>query len=41
MFDNDQHQDSHEYVNWILDQIHEKYIQNEKFILEKKGLSGG
>ena len=35
MFDNDQHQDSHEYLSWILDQLHEKFISNEKFKQEK------
>lgn len=32
LFDNDEHHDSHEYVNWLLDSIHENYIQarNEK-----------
>jgi len=27
LFDNDEHHDSHEYVNWLLDSIHENYIQ--------------
>lgn len=29
LFDNDEHHDSHEYLNWMLDSIHEKYISNE------------
>ena len=27
LFDNDEHHDSHEYVNWLLDEIHENYIK--------------
>lgn len=27
LFDNDEHHDSHEYVNWLLDNIHENYIK--------------
>ena len=27
LFDNDEHHDSHEYVNWLLDSIHENYIK--------------
>lgn len=27
LFDNDEHHDSHEYVNWLLDDIHENYIK--------------
>ena len=29
LFDNDEHHDSHEYLNWMLDSIHENYIGNE------------
>ena len=27
LFDNDEHHDSHEYISWLLDDIHENYIK--------------
>lgn len=27
LFDNDEHHDSHEYVNWLLDELHESFIR--------------
>jgi ubiquitin C-terminal hydrolase len=27
LFDNDEHHDSHEYVNWLLDELHESFIK--------------
>ena len=29
LFDNDEHHDSHEFANWLLDTVHENYLKNE------------
>ena len=29
LFDNDEHHDSHEFINWLLDTVHENYLKNE------------
>ena len=29
LFDNDEHHDSHEFVNWLLDTAHENFLKNE------------
>ena len=29
LFDNDEHHDSHEFINWLLDTVHENFIKNE------------
>ena len=41
LFDNDQHQDSHEYLSWFLDQVHEKYINSERERLKKEQPTAG
>lgn len=28
LFDNDEHHDSHEFMNWLLDKIHEDFLRN-------------
>ena len=28
LFDNDEHHDSHEFINWLLDKVHEDYVRN-------------
>lgn len=28
LFDNDDHHDSHEFINWLLDKVHEDYIKS-------------
>jgi len=28
LFDNDDHHDSHEFINWLLDQLHENYVKS-------------
>ncbi len=32
LFDNDDHHDSHEFLNWILNEIHEKAIADYKSV---------
>ena len=27
LFDNDEHHDSHEFINWLLDKVHEDFIK--------------
>ena len=29
LFDNDEHHDSHEFINWLLDKVHEDFLKNE------------
>ena len=29
LFDNDEHHDSHEFANWLLDTVHENFLKNE------------
>ena len=29
LFDNDEHHDSHEFVNWLLDKVHEDFLKNK------------
>ena len=29
LFDNDEHHDSHEFINWLLDTVHENFLKNE------------
>mmetsp|Transcript_5512 Transcript_5512/g.7369 ORF Transcript_5512/g.7369 Transcript_5512/m.7369 type:complete len:144 (+) Transcript_5512:516-947(+) len=29
LFDNDEHHDSHEFINWLLDKVHEDFLRNE------------
>ena len=29
LFDNDEHHDSHEFMNWLLDTMHENFLKNE------------
>ena len=28
LFDNDEHHDSHEFINWLLDKVHEDFLKN-------------
>lgn len=28
LFDNDEHHDSHEFINWLLDKVHEDFRRN-------------
>ena len=28
LFDNDEHHDSHEFINWLLDKVHEDFLRN-------------
>ena len=28
LFDNDEHHDSHEFVNWLMDKVHEDFLRN-------------
>lgn len=30
LFDNDEHHDSHEFINWLLDKVHEDFLRNER-----------
>jgi len=30
LFDNDEHHDSHEFINWLLDKVHEDFMRNER-----------
>ena len=30
LFDNDEHHDSHEFISWLVDTVHEKYLLNER-----------
>lgn len=29
LFNNDEHHDSHEFINWLLDTVHENFLKNE------------
>ena len=29
LFDNDEHHDSHEFINWLLDKVHEDFLRNQ------------
>ncbi len=30
LFDNDEHHDSHEFINWLLDKVHEDFLKNSR-----------
>jgi len=30
LFDNDEHHDSHEFINWLLDKVHEDFLKNQR-----------
>lgn len=38
LFDNDEHHDSHEFISWLIDTVHEKYLLNEQKKAQKAGL---
>ena len=38
LFDNDEHHDSHEFINWLLDTVHENHVKNEIKKAEKAGV---
>ena len=29
LFDNDEHHDSHEFINWLLDTVHESFVKTK------------
>ena len=36
LFDNDEHHDSHEFVNWLLDKVHEDFLKNKSATRDNK-----
>ena len=40
LFDNDEHHDSHEFINWLLDKVHEDFIKNQQVAAQGKGNRG-
>lgn len=40
LFDNDEHHDSHEFINWLLDKVHEDFIKNQSLAAQGKGNRG-
>ena len=36
LFNNDEHHDSHEFVSWMIDEIHMNVIEDFRFFLRKK-----
>ena len=38
LFDNDEHHDSHEFISWLIDTVHEKYLLNEQKKAQQAGL---
>ena len=40
LFDNDEHHDSHEFINWLLDKVHEDFIKNQSLAAQSKGGRG-
>jgi len=30
LFDNDEHHDSHEFINWLLDSVHESFVKHSQ-----------
>ena len=46
LFDNDEHHDSHEFINWLLDKVHEDFLKAQTVANQlpqggKKGAAAG
>jgi ubiquitin C-terminal hydrolase len=41
LFDNDEHHDSHEFINWLLDKVHEDFLKNSRAANSNSNNNGG